>query len=452
LKKYLQSYWFRSAAYSLLQRFSLTLFGFANFLILVRLLDTPQMGTWALFLIVTTIFETNKNALLRNAHVRYVSMAVAGEEKAAIASTSFVINTAASLLFILVILLLGLPLERLLNAGSQFTPMLLAFIPGVICMIFFSHFEAIQQSHFQFSGIFWGGLVKQIVFFACLLYVYLTNTLPELYWLGIFQSVSIAAGTVVLFFSSRKFLLFRFTPQKLWLQKLLSYGGYIFGSGVLSSIYSNLDQLMTATFIPAAVAYYSTARRINGFIDMPTYAAAEVAFPKLAKASFDEGADKVKIMFEKMVAVLLCIIIPPGILVILFAGTVMDLITAGKYTAAAPVLQVFIFASILGVIQHQAGTTLYSIGKSKLCFYRNCVTLFLNLVCAWAGIYFFGFYGAAAGTFIACIITTLLWYFTMKKEIGAGFPSIIKYCILFYKTAVSNAGELIKRAKGSSIQ
>jgi lipopolysaccharide exporter len=448
LKKYLQSYWFRSAAFSLMQRFSLTLFGFANFLILVRLLDTPQqMGTWALFLIVITIFETNKNALLRNAHVRYASMAETKEEKIIVVSSSFLINTVASLLFIVFIFFLGYPLGRLLNAGEQFTFMLFAFIPGIICMVFFSHFEAVQQSHFNFGGIFWGNLVKQVVFFGCLIAAYYKYGLPNLYWLGIFQSLSIIAGTAVLYFTSRKFLHHHFAPQKKWLYKLLGYGGYIFGSGVLSSIYSNLDQLMTATFLPNAIAYYSTSRRVNGFIDMPTYAAAEVAFPKLAKASADEGGNRIKAMYEKMVAVLLCIILPPGLMVIAMAETVMRLITAGKYTEAAPILQAFVVASILGVLQHQAGTTLYSIGKSKLCFFRNCVTLLINLVFAWAGIQLLGFYGAAAGTLAACIVTTALWYFTMKKEIGADLSSILRYCVLFYKTAFNTAAQFIKKLK-----
>ena len=241
-------------------------------------------------------------------------------------------------------------------------------------------------------------------------------------------------------------------PRRFWIKKMFSYGGYIFGSGVLSSIYSNLDQLMTAAYIPGSVAFYSTARRVNGFIDMPTYAAAEVAFPKLAKASSDEGTNKIKLMYEKMVAVLLCIIIPPGVFVIVFAGIIMKLITADKYTAAAPILQVLVIASVLGVFQHQAGTTLYSIGKSRLCFLRNCLTMLINFGCAWIGIKLMGFYGAAAGTLAACLLTTLLWYFTMKKEIGAEVSAIFKNMITIYKTTWEAGLEYINKLKERGFQ
>jgi len=60
LKKYFSSYWIRSAFFSILQRFSVTLFGLINFIVLIRWsLTKEQMGTWSLFLAVTTIFETN---------------------------------------------------------------------------------------------------------------------------------------------------------------------------------------------------------------------------------------------------------------------------------------------------------------------------------------------------------------------------------------------------------
>jgi hypothetical protein len=87
LKKYFSSYWIRSAFYTFLQRFSLTLFGFVNFLILIRSLSKPQMGVWAFFLVVTTLFESTKSNLLKNAHIKFVGNS--NREKTAIASFIF---------------------------------------------------------------------------------------------------------------------------------------------------------------------------------------------------------------------------------------------------------------------------------------------------------------------------------------------------------------------------
>jgi lipopolysaccharide exporter len=103
LKKYLSSYWIRSAFYSILQRFSTTLFGLINFVVLIRTLSKPQMGTWALFLIVTTIFEITKGSLLKNAHIRYVSTSSDKTERAAVASASLLINVSITVIFVVLI-------------------------------------------------------------------------------------------------------------------------------------------------------------------------------------------------------------------------------------------------------------------------------------------------------------------------------------------------------------
>ena len=93
MKKHFSSYWIRSAFFTILQRFSVTLFGLINFVVLIRWsLTKDQMGAWALFLAITTVFETTKTSLLKNAHIRYVSTTDAEKEKTTIASSSLLIN------------------------------------------------------------------------------------------------------------------------------------------------------------------------------------------------------------------------------------------------------------------------------------------------------------------------------------------------------------------------
>lgn len=446
MKKYLQSYWYRSAAFSILQRFSLTLFGLVNFMILVRTLPIELMGTWALFLTIITLLETNKAALLRNAHIRFVTIASNDNEKAQIASSSMIVNLLISVVFILLILIFGGSLERLLNAEADFSLMLIAFIPGIVAMVFFSHFEAVQQSHLDFKGVFAGNLAKQVLFFVFLLLHVILKQPLSLWLLSVYQAISILVGSIVLYFHARKYLIMRFIPSLSWVKKLMNYGGYIFGSGVVSSIYSNLDQLMTATFIKGgAVAYYNTARRINGFIDIPTYSAAEIAFPKMSQASSLEGLTRIKFFYEKIVAILLSIIIPLGIVVILFPKLIIFLIAGSKYYPAAPILQAFIVVSVLGIVQHQAGTTLYSIGKSKLCFFLNCTSLAVNLLATYLCLRYFGFYGAAIAALISAVFTTILWYSTMKREIGFELSNLVRYSKEFYGSVFNKLRMFLKQ-------
>ncbi|MBS1659484.1 MAG: oligosaccharide flippase family protein [Bacteroidetes bacterium] len=442
MKKYFSSYWIRSAFYTILQRFSITLFGLVNFMVLIRSLTKEQMGIWALFLVVTTIFETTKSGLLKNAHVRYVSGSPDSRDKSAIASSSLLINGAITAVFILFLLFFADWMSAQLHSGKELADMLRWFIPGLIGMVFFSHLEAIQQSHLDFKGVFAGYFIRQIAFFTFILVHAILKIPFSLPRLALYQSICIGIGTLVILYYSRPYLHYRFDPTKAWTRSIFGYGGYIFSSGIVANMFSNLDQLMTAKFLTAAdVSYYSAAFRVNQLIDIPSYAAAEVIFPKVSKASAEEGDKKVLYLFERMVAILLCFTIPTGLFIIIFPKFIITIIAGSRYTSAALILQLYMLAGILRPFQNQAANLLNSIGKSALCFYINAASLAVNLVVNFLCLKYIGFYGAAIGTVITCFLGMTAWYLIMQRQIKTNLGRIIVYMIesyqLIYKTILS---------------
>lgn len=446
MKKYFSSYWIRSAFYTILQRFSLTFFGLINFVILVRVLTTAQLGTWALFLTVTSVFEATKSGLLKNAHVKYVSGSTSIEDKVSIASSSFLINSLISIVFILFLVFFSDWMSIKLHAGKDLAATLMCFIPGLICLIFFSHFEAIQQSHLDFKGVLAGYLVRQVLFFIFLAVNFALGKTFTLTNLAIYMSASIFFGSIALYIYSRKYMHHSFKPAVVWIKKIFGYGGYIFGSGVMSNIFSNVDQVMTAAFISSsAVAYYSTASRINGLVDIPSYAAAEVIFPKTAKAVVEEGDVKVKYLFERMVGILLSFTIPAALFIIIFPKLIITIIAGAKYNEAAFILQLYMITGLLRPLQNQAANLLNSIGKPALCFKINTISLIINLIISYFCLKFFGFYGAAIATLIAGAIGFTIWYFVMRKEINMQLPKIGSHIITTYKDLYRNGLILYKR-------
>ncbi|HEY4109285.1 flippase [Puia sp.] len=436
MKKYLSSYWIRSAFFSILQRFSVTLFGLINFIVLIRFsLSKEQMGTWSLFLAITTIFETTKSGLLKNAHIRYVSTSDVSDEKTTIASSSLLINASISILFIGLIIFFSGSVSTLLHTGADLGTTLLWFIPGLVCMVFFSHMEAIQQSHLDFKGVFAGYFVRQIVFFTLILGTALLRIPFALPWLALYQSFSIALGTIVITLYSRKYLIGRFNPSKLWIKKIFNYGGYIFGSGLLGNIFASVDQFMVATFklSNAWVANYSAAAKLNQVVDIPSYAAAEVLFPKVSKASIDEGKEKVRYLYEKMVGILMAFTIPTAIFVIIFPKFVILLIAGKNYMEAAPILQMYMITGLLRPMQNQGANLLNSIGKARLCFIINAISLGGNLVINYICLSNLGFYGSAVGTMITCLLGAICWYFIIKRQIGAVLPTMARHVAEYYK-------------------
>lgn len=434
MRKHFSSYWIRSAFYSFLQRFSLTFFGFINFVVLIRWLTQEQMGVWALFLAVTSIFEATKSGLLKNAHIKYVSINDDEQEKALIASSSFIINAAISCVFILVLLLFSNHLGVWLHTGPELARMLEWFIPGLVCMVFFSHLEAIQQSFLDFKGVFAGYLVRQLAFFIAIVSHALFH-IPFLLWhLALYMSASIFLGTITLYIYSRKYLKHHFRFSGVWVKKITAYGGYIFGSGVMSNICANIDQVMTATFMTSGtVACYSAASRINSLVDIPSYAAAEILFPKSAKAVVEEGEDRVKYLYERMVGILMSFTVPAAVFIILFPHLIIQLIAGEKYLAAAPILQMYMISGLTRPMQNQSANLLNSIGKARLCFLINTIGVIEYLGVNYFCLAHLGFYGAAIGSMIMSVIGAVTWYFVMRKQIGLQMRSVLGYMLVFYK-------------------
>jgi len=434
LKKHFSSYWIRSAFYSSLQRFSITLFGFINLVVLIRYLSHEQYGVWGLFLTITAIFEMTKTGLLKNAHIRFVTTSEDKEERSAVASSSFVINILISVVFVLLILLFSNWLSRWLHAGKDLALTIKWFIPGLLFMVFFSHFEAVQQSHLDFKGVFAGYFIRQLLFFVMIVAHPVLGIPFSLEHLAIYQSISVFVGTIVIYFYSRKYLLYRFNATVAWIKKILNYGGYIFASGFVSNVFASVDQFMISKFISAkSVAYYNVAQRLNNLVDIPSYAAADILFPKASQASHLEGNARVKYLYERMVAILISFTTPAAIFIILFPKFIITIIAGSSYVIAAPILQLYMITGLLRPMQNQAANILNSIGKTRLCFIINSISLVIYLGINYMCLVSFGFYGAAIGTLITCLAGAVAWYFVMKAQINLQLPNIFRYSIEFYK-------------------
>jgi lipopolysaccharide exporter len=450
LKKYFSSYWIRSAFYTFMQRFSLMFFGFLTLAMLARSLSKFEMGSWMLFLAITGIFELTKSALLKNAHVRFVSGSTDLNEQVTVASSSFLINAAFTAVFIVLILLFSRSLGYWFHTGPELSLMLKWFIPGLVFLVFFAHLEAVQQSNMDFKGGFAGYFVRQALFFGVVGGYTLCKVHLTLMQLSLYYSISIGIGTVVLYAYTHKYLEYRFEPSKRWIRNIFGYGGYIFGGGILANISQSLDQFMTAKFInPASVAYYSVASRVNQVVDVPSYAASEVLFPKSSRASVEEGPEKVRYLFEKMVAVLMAFTIPTAVFIILFARLIVVLIGGSSYSPAGLILQLYMITGILRPAQNQAANLLNSIGKQRLVFFANLVYLLLFLGINYLCLRSIGFYGAATGTLITSFIGFVGWYFIMRKAIGLQTRNIPVYMLEAYRKAYAGARGFLRKTKAA---
>lgn len=403
------------------------------------------MSLWAFFLVVTTLFETIKSNLLKNAHVKFVGNN--NKEKTEVASSSLLLNAAISTLFILFLFLFSGKLSSWLGAGAELESMLKWFIPGMFFLIFFSHFEAVSQSHLDFKSVFAGFFTRQVVFFIFISIEALLNIHFQLVHIVIYQIISIFCGTVVIYFFSRKHLLYVFNPSIKWIKELLGFGGYIFGIGIASNLFANLDQLMIAKFtLPKSgmVANYNAATRISSMVDIPSYAAAEILLPKVSQIDLSAGFAHVKYMYERMVGILLCFTTPIALFIFFFPKFVITLIAGAQYGDASFILQMYMLSALVRPVQNQAANILLYIGKARLCFFLNVLFLAVNFGLNYLFFMKFGPYGAAIGNVIGCTLGTVVWYSVLRKRINIQTGNIAKHIGETYKTIYSKGMVIMK--------
>ena len=209
---------------------------------------------------------------------------------------------------------------------------------------------------------------------------------------------------------------------------MFNFGKYIFGTNVFSSLGRSADQFISAGLISAnVVAYYNIVARINNMMDVPSFAIADVLFPKNVEAMVTSGPDKVRYYFERMVGTIVSILAPLSILIFLPPHVFITILAGSKYYAAIPILQIVILFSILRPFSYQFGTTMDAIGKPAINFWVNLLIMILNYGFMYIGLRYTGWLGAAYGADVSAILSFFIMYFVLKKAVGIQIGETVKW-------------------------
>jgi len=435
--KLFKTYWYQSALFTILQRFSLVFFGLVSYLLLVRNLSESKMGVWALFLAISTTFEMSKYALLKNGFITLFHSTASRKDQGSIASSSLVLNVLFTIAFIILIFTGSHWIGQYWKVG-ELQSMLRWYVVASILLIPFSHWEYIQQANMTFKGIFAAYFARQGCFFLLVIIAtFWFSGYVTLNLLVIFQIIGLAFGTFIAWIYSRKFINKMFAPSKFWIGRLFRYGKYVLGSGVCANIFGSLDRYMTASFMTSSsVAFYDVSARINNLMDVPTTAAADILFPKSARASVEDGNSRVKYIYEKMVGILVGLVLPISIFIFVFADKIILIIAGDKYLPATGIIKIAMVYAFLRPVQIQASNVLNSINKPQLTFYLNLVVLSFNMTVSYCFIKSFGFMGAAYGAFLTTVFSSILSFCLLKRAIDVSVRGIVGEMWNFYEQAI----------------
>ena len=398
------------------------------------------MGLWALFTTIVSMVEMIKIGLLRNAMVKFLHQpGFVEEERKQIQSASLMINMVFTGIIIILIILAGKPLAHVLQVPQLYYLLLLS-IPSFILQILFNHCEIIQQAYMQYPPIFKATMIRQGFYFAgvVILFFFFKKYFTVITLIFV-QLFALTLATIYFQQVTRKYLSMVFSYNKRIILQLIHFGKYVFGTALFSNLSRYTDHFMTSAVSnpvmgPVYVSYYNAVSRLTNMIDVPSLAAADVLFPKNSQASGVEGNEKVKYYFERMCGTLLALVIPISLFVFFFPKFIITIIAGKSYLAAVPILQVTILASTLRPIFNQFGTTMDAIGKPRINFLVNTLTLCINIISIYLCIKFSSDeMGAAYGTVIAYIFAFIIIYFTLRKQLNIELRNIISYIGTAYR-------------------
>ncbi|HEX3767098.1 MAG TPA: oligosaccharide flippase family protein, partial [Puia sp.] len=424
------SFWIHSVFFTLLNRSFLIAFGVVTYIILVKKVfpTAKEMGIWALFLTIFALIENTKQGLLRNPMIKFLSEPDYVNHRNKVQSSSLVINIVFSAVVIGLLFFGGSIFADWLNA-SELYPLFRTGILIIIVLIPFNHLEVLLQAHFKFKAIFYGYLCRQGIFmFSIIILLLYDKQILTLMNLVRLQIISQLFGTMILFYFARKYLYRSFETDKRTMLLMFNFGKYVFGTNVFSSLGKSADQFISARLISAdIVAYYNIVARINNMMDVPSFAIADVLFPKNVEAMVTSGMDKVRYYFERMVGTILSILTPLSILIFLLPHFFIAILAGSKYYAAIPILQIVILFSILRPFSYQFGATMDAIGKPALNFWVNLLVMILNFGFMYIGLRYTGWLGAAYGADAAAIVSFIVMYVVLKKTVGVEIRETIKW-------------------------
>jgi lipopolysaccharide exporter len=404
------------------------------------------MGVWALFLAIFTLIENIKQGLLRNPMIKFLSEPEYVNHRNKIQSASLITNILFSILVICLLFFSGHLFAGWLNTPELF-PLFRWGILIIVVLIPFNHFEVLLQAHFKFKAIFYGYFFRQGIFMLSVITLLIFHkSFLTLVNLAKLQILSQFCGTLVLLYFAKGYFYRGFDTEKRTILRMFHFGKYIFGTNVFSAFGRSADQFISAGLISAdVVAYYNVVSRINNMMDVPSIAIADVLFPKNVEAMATSGPDKVRYYFERMVGTIISILAPISILIFLIPHLFIMILAGSKYYAAVPILQIVILFSFLRPFSYQFGTTMDAIGKPRINFWVNLLTMSMSYGFMYLGLRCTGWLGAAYGTVVSAILSFLIMYSVLNKTIGVRLSETFKWVWLSYRKMYENFKKIISK-------
>lgn len=431
-----KKYWFPNGAYSFLQNMVLFISGFAGFILLVRYYDKAEFGSWALYLSITSFADVARAGFVTNALVKYASIQNSKSEYSKVLSGSLLLHILFTFILTVMIYLFA-PLLGKFWSSYEFYQLLIHYPIYAFCQIPFLYFSAIEQANFSFRNQYYSNLLRNSLFIGLLAYIVILKIDFPVYHLPLIQAIAVLFGGIYLFVANRKSINLSREIDFNWLKKLIGFGKYVFGSNVISILFTNIDQILIGYFFNTKfVATYNTAMRVGNFSDIPMTSVASIVYPKSTQRLQSIGLKGLRHLYERSVGLILAFVIPSLLILILFANQIVKFIATEAYLDAIPSIYIILFFSLFKPFIKYFGIAVEALDKPHYNFNLMMNLLIVNFVIDIFLIPKYGLVGAALGSLIALITGSMIAVLILKKLIDVQYKRIFKYTFSFYIEAL----------------
>lgn len=427
-----KKYWLTSGMYTMMHRGIDFILGFIGFMLLVRIYSPESFGVWVLLITLVAIVDMARSGFIQNGMIKFL-INQSSENQAKIQMASLWLNFFLTLVFIALLWVLAVPLEKVLNAPGL-ADLLRIFTYILPILVIHTHNLVLMQAKYDFKAYFLAGISKSLPLFLIIAYYYLNPekslSLSELAW---YQNATFLLATLMSCYQVRKYLDIKWGWHQKWNLHIFHFGKFVFGTNLISMLTNSLDKLLLGALLsPIQVALANTAGRVMNMIEIPINSIASISYPKASEAFDKKMLDEVGKIYEKTIGMMLSLTLPFLIVNLLFAEYIVLFIAGEEYLDAAPFLRVVAFLAVIKPIDRQSGVFLDAIGKPFFNMIMVFGTFIYGAMFTWILINGIGLLGAAYGLILAVSLTAIIKQLILRRFIPIRALQPFLYAVINY--------------------
>lgn len=255
-------------------------------------------------------------------------------------------------------------------------------------------------------------------------------------WALVFSQISRSiAHTATIWVISQWKLRFQFSLASL--KGLSKFGVGILGTGLLNTIFNNINSLLVGWFFSAEIlGFYNKGEQLpNLVINTVNEPLKAVLFPVMSKMQSNKTA--IKEIMKKIMVLGGFIIFPMMMLLAIIAEPVVILLMTERWLMAVPFVQIACIKLAFSPIHSANLEAIKAIGRSdiflRLSLIKNIISLVIMLFSVQFGVIVFAF-GGVFGSLISLLINILpnhkLINYSVKEQFTDILPNLLLTCIV----------------------